>query len=75
MSIKAGIYEHYKGHQYQVYETATHSETEEVMVVYRPLYGERALWVRPLSMFIEHVEREGISVPRFKWLKNSDSSI
>lgn len=51
--LKAGIYTHYKGQEYEVIEVATHSETEEKMVVYRALYGEFGLWVRPLSMFDE----------------------
>lgn len=51
--LKAGIYLHYKGNEYEVLEIATHSETEEKMVVYRALYGERGLWVRPLCMFDE----------------------
>lgn len=63
--ITPGKYEHYKGGVYQVYSTATHSETSETLVVYRPLYGEGALWVRPLSMFTENVEHEGCIKPRF----------
>jgi hypothetical protein len=50
-----------------VIETARHSETEELMVVYRCLYGDRSLWVRPLGMFIENVVVDGKSVPRFEW--------
>jgi hypothetical protein len=69
--IEAGIYGHYKGHDYQVYEVATHSETEEQVVVYRPLYGERALWVRPLAMFQESVDLDGVLTPRFKRLDDS----
>jgi hypothetical protein len=66
-SLRPGIYKHYKGNLYQVMEVATHSETRESMVVYRPLYGERALWVRPLAMFTEEVEVNGVMVPRFAW--------
>jgi hypothetical protein len=66
--IKPGRYRHYKGNDYQVIGTATHSETEETLVVYYPLYGDRALWVRPLSMFIETVEKEGEVIPRFAWV-------
>ncbi|HQS66433.1 MAG TPA: DUF1653 domain-containing protein [Sulfuricurvum sp.] len=51
--LKAGIYVHYKGNEYEVMDIATHSETEEKMVVYKALYGEFGLWVRPLSMFDE----------------------
>jgi len=63
--IKVGKYRHYKGNLYQVEGLAKHSETAEMMVVYRPLYGEQSLWVRPLTMFIEDVEIEGIRQPRF----------
>ena len=51
--LKAGIYVHYKGNEYEVIDIATHSETEEKMVVYKALYGEFGLWVRPLAMFDE----------------------
>ena len=72
MSIKPGRYRHYKGAEYLVYEVATHSETEESLVVYRPLYGDRALWVRPLAMFEETVERDGERVPRFELVEATD---
>ena len=65
MQVVPGLYQHYKGGQYQVIGVATHSETEQSLVVYRPLYGERGLWVRPLEMFCETVERDGVHVPRF----------
>ena len=65
--LKPGTYRHYKGNLYQVYGTATHSESSEILVVYRPLYGEGKLWVRPLSMFTESVVREGQRLPRFAW--------
>jgi hypothetical protein len=73
MSLQPGRYRHYKGGEYAVYGVATHSETEEPMVVYRPLYGDRALWVRPLSMFEETVERDGEWVPRFEFVGAMDS--
>lgn len=60
-----GIYRHYKGQHYEVLGLAHHSETEEALVVYRALYGEYRLWVRPLSMFNQSVERNGQTVPRF----------
>ncbi len=63
--IKLGKYQHYKGSFYQVEDIATHSETEEKMVVYRPLYGEQALWVRPLDMFMEEITINGVTQPRF----------
>ena len=69
--LQAGIYRHYKGHEYQLIDVARHSETEELLVVYRPLYGERALWVRPLDMFIEEVEVNGQLQPRFSFLRDS----
>ena len=65
MEIRPGRYRHFKGGLYQVIGTALHSETREPMVVYRALYGEGGLWVRPASMWIEHVERDGYSGPRF----------
>jgi hypothetical protein len=58
--IKPGRYRHYKGHDYEVIGIARHSETEESFVVYRALYGERELWVRPAAMFLD-----GRCVPRF----------
>jgi hypothetical protein len=69
-TIKPGIYQHYKGNLYQVVETCRHSETLETLVVYRALYGERGLWVRPYAMFIENVLVEGKSVPRFQWMRD-----
>ncbi len=72
--IKKGKYRHYKGNDYEVVDTAFHSETEEVMVVYRALYesefGKNALWVRPIEMFDELVDVEGEKVPRFKFISN-----
>lgn len=63
-----GLYRHYKGNNYQVLGTATHSESGELLVVYQPLYGEQKLWVRPYSMFVEHVEHAGREVPRFQYI-------
>lgn len=65
MEIKAGTYRHFKGMEYEVLGIASHSETLEPMVVYRPLYGEQGLWVRPLSMWNETVDRDGYHGPRF----------
>jgi len=64
-SVIPGTYRHYKGRYYQVLATARHSETEEVLVVYRCLYGDFSLWVRPLAMFLETVFVDGREVPRF----------
>ena len=66
--IKSGKYRHFKGGEYEVLGLATHSETGEQLVVYRALYGERGLWVRPLAMFLETVERDGQVRPRFEYL-------
>lgn len=66
--LKPGRYRHYKGNDYQVLGVATHSETGEPLVVYRPLYGEQDLWVRPLEMFIENVTLAGESLPRFRYV-------
>lgn len=65
MNPQPGRYRHYKGNDYEVEGIARHSETEEIMVVYRPCYGERGLWVRPLELFIDEVEVAGKRVPRF----------
>jgi hypothetical protein len=61
-----GTYKHYKGNFYQVIGLATHSETEEMMVVYKPMYGKQDLWVRPLAMFTEEIEIQGKIVKRFE---------
>ena len=66
--IRPGRYRHYKGRDYQVIDIAKHSETEEKLVVYRCLYGDRSLWVRPLEMFRETVEVAGEQVPRFTFV-------
>ena len=63
--MNPGTYRHYKGNLYEVLGVARHSETEEQLVVYRALYGERGLWVRPLAMFQEAVVVDGHEVPRF----------
>ena len=68
MSLQPGKYRHFKGGEYAVYGVATHSETEEPMVVYRPLYGEGALWVRPLAMFREAVQHDGRTMSRFEFV-------
>ncbi len=66
--IKPGRYRHFKGNEYEVLFTATHSETMEPMVVYRALYGERGIWVRPAAMWNETVEREGKTCQRFTYI-------
>lgn len=66
--VAPGKYRHFKGNEYEVLGVAKHSENQEELVVYRALYGERALWVRPLSSFVEIVERDGKKIPRFERL-------
>lgn len=68
-TISQGIYRHYKGSLYQVLHTAQHSETEEALVVYRCLYGEYGVWVRPIAMFAETVTVDGKQVARFELIK------
>ncbi len=70
--IKPGRYRHYKGGDYEVIGCARHSETEEELVVYRALYGDRGLWVRPMAMFVEAVQVDGQLVPRFSFLRETD---
>ena len=72
MDIKPGRYRHFKGSEYQVLGSATHSETGEAMVVYRALYGEGGLWVRPAAMWDEWVERDGYSGPRFMFVEEME---
>lgn len=66
--IKLGRYRHFKGNEYEVLGIASHSETEEEMVIYRALYGEVGLWVRPASMWNETVERDGKTFKRFTYI-------
>ena len=68
--IKPGLYQHYKGNYYEVIDVARHSETEESLVVYRPLYGARELWVRPREMFEELVTIDSKQIPRFKFISD-----
>ncbi len=71
-TIKLGRYRHFKGKEYEVLGLAKHSETLEEMVVYRALYGNNDIWVRPLSMWNETVERNGITVKRFTYIGGCD---
>lgn len=73
-AVKPGIYRHYKGPLYELIAVARHSETGEHMAVYRTLYGDYDLWVRPLAMFVESVEHAGERQPRFRFLRASDDS-
>jgi cyclomaltodextrinase len=69
--LKLGIYEHYKGNRYEAIGVAKHSETLEELVVYKALYGDGQIWIRPLKMFMEEVEVDGKMVPRFKPMERS----
>ena len=66
--IKPGRYRHFKGRKYEVLGIARHSETEEELVVYRAMYGDFGLWVRPVSMWNETVERDGKTSRRFTYI-------
>ena len=66
--IKLGRYRHFKGKEYEVLGVARHSETEDELVVYRALYGDFGLWVRPVSMWNETVERDGKTFRRFTYI-------
>lgn len=66
--ITPGRYRHYKGKEYQVIGVARHSETQEEYVVYRMLYGDQSLWIRPAAMFLETVAVAGEQLPRFRYL-------
>ena len=73
-TVKLGRYRHYKGNVYRVLGVARHSETEEELVVYRPEYGDRGLWVRPKAMFEETITIEGQEMPRFAYLGPAEGS-
>ena len=68
--IRLGRYQHFKGKHYEVIGVAQHSENQEQLVLYRAMYGKYGLWVRPLSMFVETVEDDGKTLPRFKYIGN-----
>lgn len=71
VSLRPGVYQHYKGPLYEVIALAHHSETDEPLVVYRTLYGDYSWWVRPLSMFTESVSYEGQLRPRFRYIRSA----
>ncbi len=70
LPIKPGLYRHFKGKEYEVLGIAKNSEDLEECVVYRALYGEKQLWIRPLKMFLESVVIEGIEKPRFEYIES-----
>ncbi len=72
MELKPGIYRHFKGNLYKLLHLAKHSETQESMVVYQALYGERGIWVRPAAMWNEQVDRDGYAGPRFDWIAEEE---
>lgn len=72
MSVKLGKYRHFKGNEYEVIHIAKHSETLENMVVYRALYGDGGVWVRPEAMWDETVERGGQTFKRFTYIEEAD---
>lgn len=67
-TVKLGRYRHFKGNEYELIGLVRHSETLEAMVLYRPLYNESGLWVRPLSMWNEEIDRDGYKGPRFQYI-------
>jgi hypothetical protein len=69
---RPGQYRHYKGNMYRVIGVARHSETDEELVVYEPLYGAGGLWVRPRAIFLECVTVEGRTLPRFEYVGPAD---
>lgn len=68
MTVRPGRYRHFKGNDYEVIGVARDAESEQEVVVYRALYGERGLWVRPLAMFCEVIEHDGVRVQRFRFI-------
>ena len=72
MNFRKGIYRHFKGNEYELIDIARHSETMEEMVVYKALYGERGLWVRPAYMWNEEVLYQDKKVLRFTFLRDKE---
>ncbi len=70
--FKPGRYRHFKGKEYELLCTARHSETEEQMVVYRALYGDRGVWVRPAAMWNEEIDRDGKKCRRFAYIGENE---
>ena len=71
MDLKPGKYRHFKGMEYELIGVAKHSETLEPMVVYRALYGDGGLWVRPAAMWNEIVDKENYHGPRFRFIEET----
>ena len=70
--VIGGIYKHYKGNEYKVIGVAKHSETLQELVVYQALYGEMGLWVRPKTMFLERIQKDGKEIERFAFIKKEE---
>lgn len=79
MSVKPGFYRHFKGNIYEVIGVGKHSETTEELVVYRGLYnsphGYGAIWLRPIPMFLETIERDGKTMRRFDPISNEEALV
>ncbi|MGJ8672145.1 DUF1653 domain-containing protein [Rubritalea sp.] len=74
--LEKGKYRHFKGNEYEVVDTARCSETDEKFVIYRPLYDtDGELWIRPLAMFLETIEREGKVIERFEYMGGRPMSL
>ncbi len=74
MDVKLGIYRHFKDRLYEVLGPARHSETEELFVVYRALYGDGGTWIRPAAMFFDTIERDGLVQPRFSFVAKTNNA-
>ena len=70
--LRPGRYRHFKGGEYELLAIGRHSETGEAMAIYRACYGTREIWVRPAAMFAEQVNRDGVPVPRFAYIGESE---
>lgn len=67
-TIPKGRYQHFKGNFYELVDIALHSESQDEQVIYRALYGDKGLWIRPLAMFDETIERDGKRLKRFQYV-------
>ena len=72
---RPGVYRHFKGNYYLLLSVAQHTETREPLVIYQALYGERGLWARPLAMWSETVERDGVTQPRFAYVCATEAEL
>lgn len=72
--VRPGVYEHFKGGRYEVIGSAEQVDTDERFVVYRPLYGDRSLVLRSVTEFLEHVDRDGVRKPRFRFIQTPRGS-